>query len=150
MKKFLLGLCVLLAAVSAQAKQELQGLREFDVVIEGLSQSSIACGINDSLINTALRFVLQQSKIRVNRQATSFIYVAVATIPPWQGSCRFSVRLEVHTPIIVRGSGVPGWGAVWSGSAIYSDAVHAIPKTLTEAVESLSKRFVVDWSSVNQ
>jgi hypothetical protein len=150
MKKLLFGLCVLFAVASAQAQQALKGLREFRVVIEDLDGNAKACGITASLINTSLRFVIQQSKIRLTESyGRPWIYIRVSVLSPQLGFCTYSTEMTVTAKIFVQESTESGWGKIWDKVVLSMYAISDTPKMVSATVESLAKQLVVDWATVN-
>jgi hypothetical protein len=63
-------------AVPGGTREALQGLNEFRVVIEDLDDEARSCGIQASEVETAIRFILQQSRIRTTTALSKhgFVY----------------------------------------------------------------------------
>jgi hypothetical protein len=145
LKKLLLGLCVVLAAVSAQAKQELKGLKEFGIAVDPPDRGALACGITDSLIYTSLRSGLQQSKIRLAAVESPYVYVSVSG----SQSCSLTVTIEVYAEMTILETGVRGWGVIWQGRRLVFGLDRNTPRAVSDSIEYLLGKLGSDWSSVN-
>src|SRR4051812_38319022 len=91
-------IAVLLATVSLVAlgqsstQKGLAGINNVGILVDGLDADATACGLSEEALQTSLRFVLQQSRIRVvdnSRSDGTYLYVNVATLD----NCAVSVYL---------------------------------------------------------
>ena len=131
----------------------LTGVRRIDIAIEDLDADSAVCQITKESIDTVIRFVLQQSKLRiVSDPATfdGFIYIAVTTNQE-RGLYFSSVVTQFNTVITGKtryGTGMYP-GTLFSRNSLLSGASGTFGNRITRSVEDSVKKFVVEWAKDN-
>ena len=144
------GLALLLNAAVANAEtpqaENLTGLNSFNILVEGLPNAAAQCGITKVDLDTELRFVLGQSRIKLTTSlpAEGLISLAVNVLP----NCVSSYDLEVLTNTTILKTGQSAPAAIWGNGGVRSGGN---PKTDTlTAVDQMTKQLVNDWNSVNK
>ncbi len=152
-------LAALLSASSATwANDMLRGVNNLSLVIESLDSDAMECGVTKTDIEMGVRFILQQSKIRLSKEARGgMIYVGTIVGKTGGGSTLFCIAtfsMEVAVMGTVRtveyGVLKEDLVTLWSQRTLLSLPRQAPGKKTSEAIEGLAKRLVVDWSKVNQ
>jgi hypothetical protein len=112
------------------------------------------CGLNEGSLETAVIFVLQQSRLQVVPVADSqgTIFVNVTVLPSAGGGfCFASSHFTFQT--FVTGKSVYGTISsdvtTFSKGQVYSFSRVNFPKQLSDAVEAMTKQFVAAWIKDN-
>src|SRR5690349_607284 len=80
-------------------KDMLRGINDVYLAIESLDQDATNCNVQQDTIETALRFVLQQSKLKLAAAISNAGYLyARATIT---SACAIAYSLELKVPVTV-------------------------------------------------
>ena len=149
----ILGIAVSMASQISVA-QSLRGLKTATIVVDERSQDERNCGISSKTARTAVAFVLQQSRLRIvdNQQdGQGFFLVGVTSISTGGESCVGVISISLRTAT----QGNTQFGKLQQVVAVYQDGtlVAASPssfaKIVTDAIESLTKAFVVAWADDN-
>jgi len=134
-------------AVSADASTDaLKHLNTFTVLIDA---SDFPCGPTKKDIDTGLRYVLSQSRIKLAEGLgpSSAIYVNVALVDDCSAA---NVRIEVLANVRITETNQPVYGAtIWEDGGGVLSGRSNMRSHILEEVERLTKKLVVDWSSVN-
>lgn len=99
-------------------------------------------------IETAAKFVLQQSKIKLvpNRQGDARIYINVNPMPiEAVASCAYSVEVDVNTTVKIEATGNMAFGAsIWRSGMIVLRSRAKVAAGVEEHIERIIKELVVD------
>jgi hypothetical protein len=155
MKPFLFGLLlatILLPTPSTAQRfprPELAGLNQFALFIEDLDEDAKACGVNQDAIETSVRFIAQQSRMRIGARGPGdpHIYVSITALK----NCSVAVGLSVGTRVVIQRTNKAADGAkIWGQHVISAGPRPSTAKRVSDDVESMMKELVVDWSGANQ
>lgn len=115
---------------------ELKGLTQLGVVVEDLSAQAAACGLRQSVIESAVSKRLTDAGFRVlrNSDEDSYVYVDIITTQPSPGLCvsRYDAFLYTHTaatlsyqqaPVLVQVSLLHTGGLAGGSPASHADGV---------------------------
>jgi hypothetical protein len=135
----------LIFAARGQAAESsnLTGIRTLGYLVESISSNE--CGIRAEDVETSLNFVLSQSRIRVVPSADSYVYVNVSVLEDCNAA---DVTVSVETPARIVANSRYTIVNVWHDGSLLTGRSEMRERVLSE-VETLMKRLVVDWSSVN-
>jgi hypothetical protein len=164
MKKLFFVLCVLLVASGSQAQSDensnLKGTKQFIVSLPSIaegSSSAKSCGVKKEDINTAIRFVLQQSKIQFNEQkfdmGKPIVFLSSSLLVLHDvstRSCAISYTMEINAGVTINNTGQKGLAAIWSRAGLVIGPQTSTSRQAVDAIEDLAKQLVVAWSSANQ
>ena len=143
--------CALFVSVSFAHAQgtggkNLRGLRSANLAIENLSNAAAQCGIDKPLLETSLRFILQQSRLRLVSDAHVYIYLRVTVVP----SCAADITLKVDAPVTISYNKESTLAGIWEAGLTLTSPRSEAARDTANAVERLAKQLVADWSAVNQ
>jgi len=149
----LLPCVILLGAVySTEAgAQALGKINNFNIVIENLPPGASSCGVTEETLEDSLRFILQQSRIKVVKQVgRNWLYLNVNVIYlPEVRHCVYAVQLQVNTQAVILANNQSASVVISEkgGSGIAEQNQAA--KKINEMVETLAKSLVAAWSKDN-
>jgi hypothetical protein len=161
MKKLLLGLCILLVASGSQAQSSedsnLKGTKQFIIApsITG-DDAAKSCVVKKEDIDTAVRFVLHQSKIQYNEKkfdwAKPVVILHANLVFLYDTSikaCIYAYSIEVDTSVTVNNTGQKGMASIWSRSGVGMGPQANSKSQAVGSIEKAIKQLVVAWSAVN-
>jgi hypothetical protein len=140
----------LLLATSATANDSdalpLKGLKTFRIVIEDLPPEAAKCGIYKVGVETSLRFILGQSRMKITSQGLTMsgIYARINALP----NCAMSVSLQVLADVVITQNNQKDDAATIWDQEILSTGPNS-GQAAQENIEQLAKQLVNDWNSVN-
>jgi hypothetical protein len=140
------------ASAWAQKDQALRGMASADIVIEAISEEATACGVTKSALDTSVRFVLGQSRIKINSSVTfPTIYININVIRlKGIDFCVFNYFAAFRAPAIVISNNAFVAGAdLWSEGGIGAYPRSETRRAVTENIEGLIKNLVVEWNKTN-
>lgn len=110
--------------------------------------SNNSCGLTESALDTSVRFILSQSRIRIapGNGASDYVYLNVNILP----NCELAdYQLSVNSKVTVTTSNRDVYGAmIWRDGGLLSGASNTHDR-IVSSVEEVVKEFVVDWSAAN-
>ena len=135
--------------VSAQTVQALGlvGIREVGILIERLDKGAAGCGVDTQTLTTSLKFVLQQSRIKIsdNPDDKPYLYLNLNILP----DCTASVMLILFAGATIDHTQRHVTANVWQDGGLMTSYKHTARQRISNYVESLAKKFVVDWNFAN-
>lgn len=158
MLRKLLCLCLLTVCVTpagfaqfALDVDALRGMKTFAVLVEDLDQSATVCGLSDSAIETAVKFPLSQSRAKLlPKPMGTYLYVHANVIHLARSDlCVYSISLTFKSDVAITETGRRVIAGVWDTSAVGVAPRAQAAKAVTDGLERLAKKFVVDWSAGN-
>jgi hypothetical protein len=153
MRLWIAAFLLSMISVSAWAQQDqvLRGFASARLVIEDLDENAKSCGVTESALDTSARFVLSQSRIKIDPSPSGpFIYIATNVMRlSNRESCVYSYILSFNAAARVVANNVVASTEIWSTSGVGIAPRSNTPRVLTEAIDAITKRFVVEWSKVN-
>jgi hypothetical protein len=162
MKKLLFGLCALLIASGSQAQSfedsNLKGFRQFFIFKPVITKNDDAdsCGVKADDIDTAIRFVLQQSRIEFNEKKFDFekpVAFLSANLTflfdRSLRSCAFVYAIDVSAGVQIASTRRMGTATIWSRSGVATGPAGGTSRHAANAIEDVAKQLVVAWSSAN-
>src|ERR1041385_7272833 len=135
-----LFLGVSLAHAQGTAKN-LRGLRSADLAVENLSDAAAQCGIDKPLLETSLRFILQQSRLRLESNARAYIYLRVTVL----ANCASDVTLKVNAPVTILHNKESTLAGIWEAGVTRAGMRGEAARDTADVVERLAKQLVADW-----
>ena len=126
----------------------LRGLNYFYLAVEQLDEDAQRCGVQIQDIETSVRYILQQSGIKVTTTISplGYIYANLTMLE----NCAFAYQLELKVPIRVVGNGTTGVATIWDSGGVSNGPRSTALSRVTRNFENMAKRLVSDWSAVNQ
>jgi hypothetical protein len=152
MRQWIVAVLFSMISTSAWAQQDpvLRGFASVDLVIESPDEDAKACGITKSGLDTSARFVLSQSRIKIDPSRLSFIYINVYVMRlPSPDSCVYNSIVSCRTPVRVAANNEVALAEIWSRSGIGIYPRINVPRAVAAGIEDLTKQFVVEWSKTN-
>jgi hypothetical protein len=127
------------------AAKSLRGIKAVNILVDGVDGN--ACGISKDEVITSVKFIVGQSAIHLTEEQTPFaIYVNIASS---DGCTASSVSVQMLAEVTINGSGeYDGAATIWNKGEILTGP-HEKMEILGD-IESMCKRLVVDWASVNK
>jgi hypothetical protein len=129
--------------------EKLRGLKEIKIVVEELPSGAAKCGINESALETSMRFILQQSRLQVVPNTPAFVYLNVAVLA-LSTTCVTSVSLRALVPVTILHNQTRALANIWERETLLTSSPSNAGQRTSNEVESLAKQLVVDWSSANK
>jgi hypothetical protein len=123
--------------------EHLKGLTAFDVVVEQISSN--ICGVDEDDVKSNTQSVLTQSRMPVDVSAPSDIYVNVNVLDDCTAA---QITISVNTPVTITRTNSFAIATVWSEGVLLSGRADMKDRVMRE-VQTLTKKLVVDWSSMN-
>ena len=150
MKK-ILKIVFLSLFVSSFAYAELKGISKMNLLVEDLSSKAATCGITTKKIETSVKYILSNSRIRIIDKfqfGTPTLYIQ-ATISNNSGLCYSNTKLQVYE--YIRHPNSNNWGdfVYYTSSGIQSNNQPYFGKFFFEQLEDRVKRFVVEHNKDN-
>lgn len=158
MKRLFLCVFVLAAmpsfAIAQRIPIELKGVRTLGVVVEDLDKDAENCGITKDLLDSSVRFVIQQTKLRLQDYVTAdgFVYVSANMIfLSARNSCVYSLAVQFST----HGQSVTQYGSgdflmtVFERNMVGINERYRTPEQVGKAVEQMVKQFIGAWLRAN-
>jgi hypothetical protein len=153
MRQWIVAVLFSMVAASAWAQkgQALRGIASADIVIENLSEAATACGVTKSVLDTSVRFVLGQSRIKIDSSADPYIYINVNVIRLKEiDLCVFNYFVAFRAAARVISNNVIVTGAdLWSQGGVGAYPRSETRRAVTENIEGLTKNLVVEWNKTN-
>jgi hypothetical protein len=133
----------------------LRGVSQWQILVENVDSNSQSCGITKDKIRNAALYPRSSAKFEIVDDAASAISISVSTLAPSSTHLCFtvirltaqavqSVRLDVSdmdaTVLII----------LWEKSSILSTVRDEHSRHVTESIEDLAKKFVIDWNLDNK
>jgi S1-C subfamily serine protease len=143
-------------AAAQTRDQVLRGLSRIELVIENLGQDSKACGITVDDIRAAFLYPVSSSSLHiVKKSASPYVYLNINTIRSGGTQvCFSSVKMQVlaHQEIELEFSGRQAFPDIvlWEVGGVFTSAIWAHEKQISEAVERFAKSFISDWNLDNK
>jgi hypothetical protein len=138
----------LTAAAPASAGIEalpLKGIRSLSVLIEEVSPNS--CGVTKADLETDVRYVLSQSRIKiVDNVFGGYVYVAVTVLDDCSAA---NVEIAVEVNAVISRTKREELVDIWDKTELLGGRSE-MQTRIGDTVEQLTKKLVVDWASVNQ
>ena len=140
------------ASAWAQKDQVFRGIASVDIVIGAISEEATACGVTKSALDTSVRFVLGQSRIKINSSAPlPHIYIGIGMIRLKEiDFCVFNYFAAFRAPArVISNNAVVADAALWSESFIGAYPRSETRRAVTETIEGSIKNLVVEWNKTN-
>jgi hypothetical protein len=134
------------AAAGSREAAPLKGLTTFFILIEAVPPEAAECGIDKESVETSLRFILGQSRMKITSDelAANDIYVRVNVLQ----RCIFNIELQVLTAVTITQTNQKYHEAVIWEREVLGSVANAGQAT-QQNIERLAKALVNDWNSVN-
>jgi hypothetical protein len=152
---FFLVLCLSAVCAKAETTSALSGLKQFQLLVEDLSQSDPKCGITEDLVRRALMDSVASQKFKIVDKSTVAFYVKIATLHTANGICMSvtNVDLRAAQNVQLAFSGAEHfvrvllWSNAWFDT---SPGGNAHKKQIRKTLEEASQQFIDDWQSANK
>ena len=151
MKK-ILKIVFLSLFVSSFAYAELKGISKMSLLVEDLSSKAASCGITVRKIETSVKYILSNSRIRIIDKlqvGTPTLYIQ-ATISNNSGLCYANTKLQVYEYMQHPNSNNWGDFVYYTSSGIHSNSQSHFGRFFFEQLEDRVKRFIVDHNKDNR
>ena len=150
MKK-ILKIVFLSLFVSSFAHAELKGISKMNLLVEDLNTKAASCDITVEKIETSVKYILSNSRIKIIDKAQLGIptlYIQ-ATISNNSGLCYSNIKLQVYE--YIRHPSSNNWGdfVYYTSSGINSNSQPYFGRFFFEQLEDRIKRFVVEHNKDN-
>jgi len=160
-KLFVLVIGGLLLAGQAQAQtrdNELTGIKDINLLIEGFSDNAKECQMTEELIRDAVmnttsraRFVMNEK----NKPLAPTMYFNVTTLLLNQRElCVSNVRMQLWVyqtvPLRASGQSIIAKIELWSAGYMRSSTRSTHGRSVREAVEGGTKEFITQWNTANK
>jgi hypothetical protein len=152
MKQWIVAVLFSMVSASAWAQQDqaLRGIASVNLVIEELDEDAKTCGVTESVLDTSVRFVLSQSRIKINSSASSYIYINVNVMSLTSSdSCVYNYSVSFNSSVKVVANNVFAIAETWSKGGISVYRRSETPRRVAENIERVTKSLVVEWSKAN-
>lgn len=144
--RYLLALWCLIGVVNAaNADEDLRGINGFGLFVGNLDDDAKKCGITKATIETSIRFILQQSKIKLQDGSSHVIATDMVVLD----NCAFSWRLELWAPVTITPNKRTTIAPIWLTGGISTGPQASADQRAGRAFEAGSKRLVSAWSQGN-
>ena len=139
-----------LVATPAQAQgNNFVGVSEVDIVVEGLSDNAAKCNVTKGGLDAATRLPLDASRLRINPDASSYVYVRVAAL--WEPSgCAAFVQVVLKRSLAIRGTNQLVFGAmVWDNGTLLTGPSSDFGQRVNQRVTDFTKELIAEWIKAN-
>lgn len=132
------------AASGASTYQDLRGLKAVDVVIESIDANE--CSVTKSEVETALRYILAGSRIKMMSGPSSYLYLNVNVLD----DCRAAdIKLSLFVPSTIVRTQRFHETIIWEKESLIGGGSSSVAARARELISEFAKLFVVDWSAAN-
>jgi hypothetical protein len=133
----------------------LKGLHEVEIIVEELSESNKACGINEDAVFDAIKYPVSSSNLRIQPLAPVVIYVQITSIfDRADNGCFSNIEVRAYDPqsVTLDFSGADKFVSVllWRKNVALWGSRDRHPHFVTETVEQYVKKFIIDWKLDNK
>ena len=133
------------------AYADLKGVSEMHLLIEGLSDQAASCGVKEDKIETSIKYILSNSKIKLVKSTSSIpkLYIR-ATIGNNSGTCYSHTSIEVYQ--YIKHPYVENYGdfLFYNDGAIASGGKTAFAPFFFDQLEDKLKKLVVRHNEFNK
>ena len=142
---------IAVATTSASARtyqtKNLAGLTRFFLIIDGLNDNWKMCGVTKESLETSLRFILGQSKIKLVEDGGEQGVIALSVNV--NRNCAINYDILVKTNVWILATKQIALGAtIWNEGWVMSGGNAAVD--FSGLIENAAKVLVNDWNSVNK
>jgi len=138
------------ASASAQTNERLRGIKAFELVIEDLPEAAKTCGIDRKALETSGRFVLGQSRVRIDPKAQAYLYILLNVVTlPSRDICIYYLQVSARGAAMALENNAFVMGELWTSGSVGSASRRDLPRDTVMYLEQYLKEFVVAWSKVN-
>jgi hypothetical protein len=150
MKK-ILEIVFLSLFMNSFAHADLKGISKMDLLVEDLNKKAISCGVTKEKIETSVKYILSNSRIRIIdkfQRATPTLYIQI-TVSKNSGLCISNTSLMVYE--YTKNSSNRNWGdfIYYTSNGIQSNTEPYFSSFFFDELEERVKRFVVQHSKDN-
>ncbi len=129
----------------------LKGIKEVEVLIEGLGGAEKKCGLSKSGLRSAVLFPIATSQLKVVDQASIKVYENATAVH--HGSidlceAKYQVQLYTKQQTLINATNIYRRVELnlWDRGGVISGPKGTFEKLLRDTIEDLAKELVVDWS----
>jgi len=126
-------------------------LESVKFLVEDLPDEAKACGIQKADLETAAGFAILGTKLQINSSANWFLYyrTLIRYLGPIRG-CAIYVGLEARRRAIAEHNKATEWATFWEYSSLGVVSESDSKKEVLNAVDRITKVFLIEWSKQNQ
>ncbi len=123
----------------------LKGVKEIQIIIEDLDHVVKQCGITEALLDSSIRLILSNSRLRISNKPTSSSLVARAVALEISNFCTVHIKLEFYrfSPDLL------DTGIFWNTAGLFLWNKNDIQNKISSDLERYTKEFIAEWLKAN-
>jgi hypothetical protein len=151
MRFFVLTLLMAAAACAHSEDGSLRGLNPIMVLVEELPAAAQSCGITRESIQAAAELSLSQSPLQVVKTVAAmkgYLYIQVNVIAV-QNACVGNIYTSFRTGTVIQNNQQLAIAGIWNENIIGAAWPTDASREINNAVDTLTKKFIAEWTRDN-
>jgi len=129
----------------------MRGLNPIMILVEELPPAAAGCGISRDAIRVAAELPLSQSPLRIVKTVATtkaYLYIQVNVISV-QKTCVGNVYVSFRTGSVIESNNQLAIASIWNENVIGAAWPNDAAREINKAVDTLTKKFIEEWTRDN-